>query len=201
MTDGKLRQFGVMRCALVVLLALASPGHAFASLLGQEIRVYQEYSSVGSIFRDVQVTVQAGDVDEVTFGKLDINPEANSVVFTHNQNVAFFAGSGADPANRVTLEDLVWSDSPGSIITGIDVVATFDTVAAGLDLATDLQFGDHFVSLDVQGQNWGLGQTLTVTFRTSQAPVGAPEPAPLPPPPRQLLTHHESLEAWSHHQV
>lgn len=160
-----------------ILSLFAFSNLAKATLIGQEVDYLHEYSFIGNQFRFAERTVEAGAGDNVIFGAIGINVEADSIIFTSLFSGTYAAGTGLQPANRVSVLDLFWAGDPNAIITGVSGVANFDTVAAGM-VASDLTFDKHSVSLELKSQQWGLGSTLTVFLQTSNTVTAAvPEPS------------------------
>jgi len=156
----------------VIALGLSVTSSFAATLIGDDVTISGLFPDLNTVNRSGIVTVNAGNLDRVTFGGGSFaHADALQVSFIAPNVTTFGTGStGPDGGNFIRFDGLDFDD--GSILSGVSLDSTF----GGIVLA-DIDFGDDFVQFNVSGISPMAGDSIVVGLQTSAVPMSA---VPLP---------------------
>lgn len=165
---------------MFVMAFLVLPGWASATLIGDQVLIEQNRTTLGT-FRDDLVTVGAGvelscpgafelceaNIPGDSQGSIDIG--ASSILFNLGSIIA--AVFDSDTFNGYIFSDLDWTDGPGAI-TGVSLVTDVDGLSA-----SRISFGSDFVAVNFESLL--LDEDDTFFELTLTHSVSVPEPGTL----------------------
>jgi len=152
----------------ITFASLTFIGTANASLIGDTIHYDRIW---GTTYYESQDSV-VGSGFEIEIGNAfsDIGADSIRVEF---QGFGFSLG---DPGHILKWSSLDWVGEPNRVISGVDVIfgggiTSFD--APEPFSASNITFGDHFISMEVGGYTFDTDAFVEININTSIVPVPA----------------------------